>query len=149
MDCQELERFLYENIPLSKAIGIEVQESDAEHVVLSAPLIPNINQPFHRVWWQRISCSHPGGLGTALHTSEAGRTAQPAGHSEEYHGIPEANCRYLHRVVFSKRSLCLAEVPGDVHTQAARKNIDDGDASVQRREGRRDERRLRGLGRSG
>src|SRR5512134_691172 len=43
MDCRELERFLHENIPLSKAIGIEVQESDSEHVILSAPLVPNIN----------------------------------------------------------------------------------------------------------
>ncbi len=43
MERQELEQFLHEHIPLSKAIGIEVQESNAEHVVLSAPLIPNIN----------------------------------------------------------------------------------------------------------
>ncbi len=43
MERQELEQFLHEHIPLSKAIGIEVQESNAERVVLSAPLIPNIN----------------------------------------------------------------------------------------------------------
>src|SRR5512140_638693 len=43
MDCQELEQFLHEHIPLSKAIGIEVQESNTERVVLSAPLIPNVN----------------------------------------------------------------------------------------------------------
>lgn len=43
MDCRELEQFLYEHIPLSKAIGIQVQESNAERVVLSAPLNPNIN----------------------------------------------------------------------------------------------------------
>ncbi len=43
MERRELEQFLHEHIPLSKAIGIEVQESDTEHVVLSAPLIPNVN----------------------------------------------------------------------------------------------------------
>ncbi len=43
MERQELEQFLHEHIPLSKAIGIEVQESNAERVVLSAPLIPNSN----------------------------------------------------------------------------------------------------------
>ncbi len=43
MDCRELEQFLHENIPLSKAIGIEVQESSSEHVILSAPLVPNLN----------------------------------------------------------------------------------------------------------
>lgn len=43
MERRELEQFLHEHIPLSKAIGIEVQESNAERVVLSAPLIPNLN----------------------------------------------------------------------------------------------------------
>lgn len=43
MERQELEQFLHEHIPLSKAIGIEVQESNSECVVLSAPLIPNLN----------------------------------------------------------------------------------------------------------
>lgn len=43
MERRELEQFLHEHIPLSKAIGIEVQESGTERVVLSAPLTPNIN----------------------------------------------------------------------------------------------------------
>ncbi len=43
MERQELEQFLHEHIPLSKAIGIEVQESSNECVVLSAPLTPNVN----------------------------------------------------------------------------------------------------------
>lgn len=43
MERQELEQFLHEHIPLSKAIGIEVQESNSECVILSAPLIPNLN----------------------------------------------------------------------------------------------------------
>jgi thioesterase domain-containing protein len=43
MERRELEQFLHEHIPLSKAIGIEVQESNAERVILSAPLIPNLN----------------------------------------------------------------------------------------------------------
>jgi thioesterase domain-containing protein len=43
MNRRELEQFLHEHIPLSKAIGVQVQKSSAEHVVLSAPLPPNIN----------------------------------------------------------------------------------------------------------
>ena len=43
MDRQQLEQFLYEHIPLSKAMGIQVRKSNTEHVVLSAPLTPNIN----------------------------------------------------------------------------------------------------------
>jgi thioesterase domain-containing protein len=43
MKRRELERFLHEHIPLSRAIGVQVQRSSAEHVVLSAPLTPNIN----------------------------------------------------------------------------------------------------------
>ena len=43
MERQELEQFLHEHIPLSKAMGVQVRKSNAEHVVLSAPLPPNIN----------------------------------------------------------------------------------------------------------
>ncbi len=43
MERRELEQFLHEHIPLSKAIGIKVQVSNAERVVLSAPLTPNLN----------------------------------------------------------------------------------------------------------
>jgi thioesterase domain-containing protein len=43
MERRELEQFLHEYIPLSKAMGVRVRKSNAEHVVLSAPLIPNRN----------------------------------------------------------------------------------------------------------
>jgi thioesterase domain-containing protein len=43
MKRRELEQFLHEFIPLSKAMGVQVRKSNAEHVVLSAPLIPNRN----------------------------------------------------------------------------------------------------------
>jgi thioesterase domain-containing protein len=43
MDRRELEQFLHEHIPLSKAMGVQVRKSNGEHVVLAAPLIPNIN----------------------------------------------------------------------------------------------------------
>src|SRR5688572_5936348 len=43
MNRRELEQFLHEHIPLSKAIGVQVQKSCTDHVVLSAPLTPNIN----------------------------------------------------------------------------------------------------------
>ena len=43
MKRRELEQFLHEYIPLSKAMGVQVRKSNAEHVVLSAPLVPNRN----------------------------------------------------------------------------------------------------------
>jgi thioesterase domain-containing protein len=43
MERRELEQYLHEYIPLSKAMGVEVRRSNAEQVVLSAPLIPNRN----------------------------------------------------------------------------------------------------------
>lgn len=43
MKSQELEQFLHEYIPLSKAMGVQVRRSNAEHVVLAAPLVPNRN----------------------------------------------------------------------------------------------------------
>src|SRR5690242_13456316 len=43
MERQELEQFLHEHIPLSKAMGVQVRKSNLEHVVLAAPLVPNRN----------------------------------------------------------------------------------------------------------
>lgn len=43
MSCRELEHYLHEHIPLSKAMGVAVQEATAAGVTLSAPLAPNIN----------------------------------------------------------------------------------------------------------
>src|SRR5262245_8430039 len=43
MECLELEQYLHESIPLSKAMGVQVRKSKPEHVVLAAPLIPNRN----------------------------------------------------------------------------------------------------------
>ena len=38
-----MERYLREHIPLSAAMGVRVREATPEHVLLSAPLAPNIN----------------------------------------------------------------------------------------------------------
>lgn len=43
MDKVGLQAYLYERIPLSQAIGIEVVDVSLEAVTLSAPLAPNIN----------------------------------------------------------------------------------------------------------
>jgi thioesterase domain-containing protein len=40
---QEIQTYLHEHIPLSKAMGVAVVKADASGVVLSAPLEPNIN----------------------------------------------------------------------------------------------------------
>jgi thioesterase domain-containing protein len=42
-DLGQLQQYLYVNIPLSKAMGVEVQEAGLERVTLFAPLEPNIN----------------------------------------------------------------------------------------------------------
>jgi thioesterase domain-containing protein len=39
----DLEQYLYQNIPLSQAIGIIVEEATLQKVILKAPLAPNIN----------------------------------------------------------------------------------------------------------
>lgn len=38
-----LQKYLYENIPISKAMGIEIEEASLEKVVLSTSFAPNIN----------------------------------------------------------------------------------------------------------
>ena len=43
MTADELQRYLYEHIPISRALGVTVRSSEAANVVLSAPLGPNLN----------------------------------------------------------------------------------------------------------
>ena len=43
MNIGSLQKYLHENIPLSKAMGVEVLEATVNGVKLSAPLSPNIN----------------------------------------------------------------------------------------------------------
>jgi thioesterase domain-containing protein len=40
---RNVERYLHSNIPLSAAMGVQVKVATPEHVLLSAPLGPNIN----------------------------------------------------------------------------------------------------------
>ena len=43
MEPKELQNYLYNHIPITKAMGVEVRESGFNKVVLCAPLAPNIN----------------------------------------------------------------------------------------------------------
>lgn len=43
MDVAELERYLHEHIPLSRAMAVSVVSATPTEVLLSAPLAPNIN----------------------------------------------------------------------------------------------------------
>ena len=43
MKTTELKNFLYNSMPLCSAMGIEVVNADPGHVILRAPLQPNIN----------------------------------------------------------------------------------------------------------
>jgi thioesterase domain-containing protein len=43
MNPDELQRYLHEHIPLTKAMGVEIVEATAQGVRLAAPLAPNIN----------------------------------------------------------------------------------------------------------
>ncbi len=40
---RDIEAYLHEHIPLSRSMGVSVQAADANGVILSAPLAPNIN----------------------------------------------------------------------------------------------------------
>jgi len=42
-DSASMERYLHENIPLSAAMGVRVRLATPQHVLLSAPIGPNIN----------------------------------------------------------------------------------------------------------
>ncbi|AIE88184.1 YiiD C-terminal domain-containing protein [Fimbriimonas ginsengisoli] len=43
METKALQRYLHEHIPLTAAMGVNVEHADESRVVLSAPLAPNIN----------------------------------------------------------------------------------------------------------
>jgi len=57
----DVERYLHSNIPLSAVMGVQVRVATPQHVVLSAPLAPNINH--HRTVF--------GGSGAVLATLSA------------------------------------------------------------------------------
>jgi thioesterase domain-containing protein len=42
-DCQVIQAYLYEQIPLSKAMEVQVMEVTSNLVILAAPIKPNIN----------------------------------------------------------------------------------------------------------
>jgi thioesterase domain-containing protein len=58
---RNMERYLHSNIPLSAAMGVQVKVATPQHVLLSAPLGPNINH--HRTVF--------GGSGAVLATLSA------------------------------------------------------------------------------
>jgi thioesterase domain-containing protein len=58
---RDIERYLHSNIPLSAAMGVEVKIATPDHVLLSAPLAPNMNH--HRTVF--------GGSGAVLATLSA------------------------------------------------------------------------------
>ena len=43
MDARELQQYLHDRIPLSRAMAVEVRAADANAVTVYAPLAPNIN----------------------------------------------------------------------------------------------------------
>ena len=43
INCTFLKNYLYENIPLSLALGVEVVQAEKAKVILKAPLAPNVN----------------------------------------------------------------------------------------------------------
>lgn len=57
----DIQSYLYSNIPLSKAMGVQVKVASPVHVLLAAPLAPNINH--HRTVF--------GGSGVVLATLAA------------------------------------------------------------------------------
>ena len=43
IDCTAVEQYLHKHIPMSKAMGVAVSSINAQGVILSAPIAPNIN----------------------------------------------------------------------------------------------------------
>jgi thioesterase domain-containing protein len=43
ISTSDMERYLHENIPLSRVMGVQVKVAARHHVLLAAPLDPNIN----------------------------------------------------------------------------------------------------------
>ena len=43
VNCKAVEHYLHEHIPLSQAMAVSVDSLDESRVILSAPLMPNIN----------------------------------------------------------------------------------------------------------
>jgi thioesterase domain-containing protein len=109
MSPAEIEAFLHVKIPLAQAMGVRVESSDAEGLVLTAPLEPNHNH-----------------LGTAFGGSLAA-LATLAGYACLWHALDDRNAHivirrseldYRHPVTGTLRAVCRR--PGEEELAAFR-----------------------------
>ena len=66
MTQENLTEYLYEQIPLSKAMGIKIQHASLQNVIIAAPLAPNINHKKYVAFKMLRQLVHLGGYVWAL-----------------------------------------------------------------------------------
>lgn len=106
MTNEELNEFLYEQIPLARALGVEVRRSDHTGAEVFAPLSNNINH---------MGTAFGGSLNAVLITSCYAwlfhHLEKQGLHSHVL--IKEGNTQYLHPVKGDFRAICIAPVGGE------------------------------------
>jgi thioesterase domain-containing protein len=101
-DPSELERFLHEQIPLTRAMGVRVAECDDAHLILTAPLAPNRNH---------LATAFGGSLHALATLSGYGLLWWLLRDASAHIVIRESTIRYDHPVRGDLRAVCRS--PGD------------------------------------
>jgi thioesterase domain-containing protein len=95
----DLEAYLHEKIPLTRAMGVEVAECDDTHLVLTAPLAPNRNH---------LQTAFGGSLQTLAILSGYGLLWRLLDNPEAHLVIRESSIRYERPVKGDLRAVCAA-----------------------------------------
>jgi hypothetical protein len=107
----ELERYLHEHIPLTRAMALGVVAITADAVILQAPLQPNIN---HRA---TVFGGSAGRLVTVARPPARRGHCQSACDPAQYHGVPTADCRAVQRARVAATARAVAGLYPDAGAQ--------------------------------
>ena len=99
----ETERFLHEQIPLTKAMGVTVESYDGAQLILTAPLAPNHNH---------LGTAFGGSLSALATLAGYAMLWLQLGDRQAHIVIRESTIRYRHPVRGALRAICLR--PDDV-----------------------------------
>ena len=105
----ELERYLYEQIPISRAVGVKVLRADGEGVLLAAPLAANLN---HRETFFGGSAAV---LATLAAWALAHRKLMEEEGLEAHLVIQRSRMEYLEPAAAEVHAECLAPAPEQWH----------------------------------
>jgi thioesterase domain-containing protein len=103
----QTERFLHEQIPLTRAMGVTVERYDEEALILAAPLEPNHNH---------LGTAFGGSLSALATLAGYAMLWLQLGDRRAHIVIRESTIRYRHPVTGTLRAICRRPQEGEMET---------------------------------